>query len=51
MPGKLPNEVFVHPQALAETETFGPGTKIWAFTHPMLMSGRGSYRFRGQQQR
>ena len=25
--------VYIHPQALVETEMIGPGTRIWAFTH------------------
>jgi acetyltransferase-like isoleucine patch superfamily enzyme len=29
------NGVFIHPQALVETEHIGSGTRIWAFTHIM----------------
>lgn len=28
-------EIFVHPQALNESETVGEGTRIWAFAHVM----------------
>jgi acetyltransferase-like isoleucine patch superfamily enzyme len=27
--------VFVHPQALCESEDIGPGTRVWAFAHVM----------------
>lgn len=30
-------EVFIHPQALVETGSIGPGTRVWAFAH--VMSG------------
>jgi acetyltransferase-like isoleucine patch superfamily enzyme len=26
-------DVFVHPQALCESESIGPGTRVWAFAH------------------
>ena len=26
-------EIFVHPQALVESDDIGPGTRIWAFAH------------------
>jgi len=29
----LPESVFVHPNALCESVTVGPGTRIWAFAH------------------
>ena len=28
-------DVFIHPQALVESESIGPGTRIWAFAHVM----------------
>jgi UDP-2-acetamido-3-amino-2,3-dideoxy-glucuronate N-acetyltransferase len=30
-----PADVFIHPQALVESESIGPGTRIWAFAHVM----------------
>jgi UDP-2-acetamido-3-amino-2,3-dideoxy-glucuronate N-acetyltransferase len=30
---RLPENVFVHPQALCETRDMGVGTRIWAFAH------------------
>ncbi len=30
-----PADVFVHPQALCDSETIGVGTRIWAFAHVM----------------
>jgi UDP-2-acetamido-3-amino-2,3-dideoxy-glucuronate N-acetyltransferase len=27
------SEIFIHPQALVESEHIGPGTRIWAFAH------------------
>ena len=29
----LDSSVFVHEKAICESETVGPGTKIWAFAH------------------
>jgi acetyltransferase-like isoleucine patch superfamily enzyme len=29
------DDIFIHPRALVETETIGPGTRVWAFTHVM----------------
>ena len=29
------DNVFVHPQAIVETQAIGPGTRIWAFSHVM----------------
>ncbi len=29
------NDLFVHPDARCESETVGPGTRIWAFAHVM----------------
>lgn len=28
-------QVFIHPQALVETGSIGPGTRVWAFAHVM----------------
>ncbi|MBI4676269.1 MAG: N-acetyltransferase [Elusimicrobia bacterium] len=28
-------KVFIHPKALVETRSIGPGTKVWAFAHVM----------------
>lgn len=33
----LEQQVFIHPQALVESEEIGPGTRVWAFAH--VMSG------------
>src|SRR5947209_1333873 len=35
--------VFVHPQGLCESESVGPGTRIWAFAHvlPGAVIGSG----------
>jgi len=33
----MQSNIFIHPQALVETELIGNGTRIWAFTH--IMSG------------
>jgi UDP-2-acetamido-3-amino-2,3-dideoxy-glucuronate N-acetyltransferase len=30
-----PDDVFVHPQGLCESQTVGPGTRVWAFAHVM----------------
>jgi acetyltransferase-like isoleucine patch superfamily enzyme len=30
------DDIFIHPQALVETEEIGPGTRVWAFTHVMV---------------
>lgn len=38
----LPESVFVHPQALCESETVGEGTRIWAFAHVMKGSVLGA---------
>ncbi|MBL7502680.1 N-acetyltransferase [Frankia sp. CNm7] len=32
---KSPPGVFVHPRGLCESDTVGPGTRIWAFAHVM----------------
>ena len=39
--GKLEG-VFVHPQALVESETIGEGSKIWAFAHVMRGASIGT---------
>ncbi len=31
----LGEQVFIHPQALVETGSIGPGTRVWAFAHVM----------------
>ena len=31
----LPKDVFVHPNALCESQTIGAGTRVWAFAHVM----------------
>ncbi len=31
----MPDAPFIHEQALVETESIGPGTRIWAFAHVM----------------
>lgn len=38
----LDPSVFVHPQALCESEEIGPGTRIWAFAHVMVGARVGS---------
>jgi len=35
MPAFLGEQVFIHPQALVETGSIGPGTRVWAFAHVM----------------
>jgi UDP-2-acetamido-3-amino-2,3-dideoxy-glucuronate N-acetyltransferase len=42
MTNRIPDGVFVHPQALLESRTVGPGTRIWAFAHvlPGAVLGR-----------
>jgi UDP-2-acetamido-3-amino-2,3-dideoxy-glucuronate N-acetyltransferase len=35
MPTFLGEQVFIHPQALVETGSIGPGTRVWAFAHVM----------------
>lgn len=30
-----PTDVFIHPKALCESSSIGPGTRIWAFAHVM----------------
>lgn len=37
-----PTGVFVHPQALCESNDVGPGTRIWAFAHVMEGATIGS---------
>ena len=32
-PAENPDQVFIHPQALVESERIGDGTRIWAFAH------------------
>lgn len=32
---EITEEVFIHPQALVETDEIGPGTRVWAFAHIM----------------
>ncbi len=29
------DQVFVHPQAIVETDSIGAGTRVWAFSHVM----------------
>ena len=37
-----PQDVFVHPQGICETDAVGPGSRIWAFAHvlPGVAIGR-----------
>lgn len=37
-----PQDVFVHPQGICETDAVGPGSRIWAFAHvlPGVVIGR-----------
>ncbi len=35
------NQVFVHPQAIVETDAIGTGTRVWAFSHVMKGSRLG----------
>lgn len=34
-------EVFIHPQGLCESETVGPGSRIWAFAHVLVGASIG----------
>ena len=31
----MANSIFIHPQAIVESETIGAGTRVWAFAHVM----------------
>jgi UDP-2-acetamido-3-amino-2,3-dideoxy-glucuronate N-acetyltransferase len=38
----IPDDVFVHPQALCESRRVGKGTRIWAFSHVLAGARIGS---------
>jgi len=38
----IEQNVFIHPQALVETDTIGSGTRVWAFAHVMNGARVGS---------
>jgi UDP-2-acetamido-3-amino-2,3-dideoxy-glucuronate N-acetyltransferase len=40
--GRRPADVFVHPQALCESDDVGPRTRVWAFAHVMRAARIGS---------
>ena len=41
----MPDAPFIHEHALVETDSIGPGTRIWAFAHVMPGAVIGMERF------